>query len=284
MATWVVFPSKRPVEELARVVALWRERGYKVAVSRDLGDDCCDTDVWLSLNPYPGYAASVNALVRIVLDRDPDCDWLVIAADDIEPDPSKTADQIARECGLWFADWPSAWHHSNMWHHTIDALYPRLSTFGVMQPTGHRWGVHADAHDFLGALTDTRCLSCGFSRDSDRHMSGAYIDRVAGSAWVGREWCARANQGLGPLWPGFFHMFVDEHLKLLAEKLGVYWMRRDLTHLHRHWGLPREGETMGLASRMPDFLKKANSREEWDKGKNLLKEIIAEDFKRCLPL
>jgi hypothetical protein len=77
-------------------------------------------------------------------------------------------------------------------------------TFGVMQPTGDRW---ADGS----------------------------IDRIAGSAWMGRDWCLTANKGAGPLYPEFQHMHVDEALKGAAEKMRVYWMRRDLVHLHRHF-------------------------------------------------
>src|SRR5580700_7849161 len=46
-------------------------------------------------------------------------------------------------------------------------------TFGVMQPTGDDW-------------TDAR---------------GKVIERYAGSPWLGREWCRRAYQGNGPMWP-----------------------------------------------------------------------------------
>ena len=76
--------------------------------------------------------------------------------------------------------------------------------FGVMQPTG------------------------------DRFAQGQ-IDRIAGSAWIGREFARRAYGGNGPLWAEYTHMFVDEELKCVAEKYGVYWMRPDLVQLHMHW-------------------------------------------------
>ena len=40
--------------------------------------------------------------------------------------------------------------------------------------------------------------------------------------------------GVGPLWEGYWHNWEDEELKCVAEKLGVYWTRRDLIHFHDH--------------------------------------------------
>jgi hypothetical protein len=221
MSVWVVCPSARPVAEVAAWAAAWRERGYKVAVWRDVhGPDAsvgADIDMtWAQ--EYPGYAKSVNMLVATVILRDLLAEWLVIAGDDVFPDPNYTAHEIARECRDYFALRTEPHPMEN---------YP---TFGVMQPTGDRWGDSA----------------------------GAYIDRVAGSAWFGREYCKRVNQGNGPLWPEYHHMYVDQEAREIAVKLGVYWERPDLTQHHAHWGRPREGERIGLASRMPEFLRKAN--------------------------
>lgn len=100
-------------------------------------------------------------------------------------------------------------------------------TFGVMQPTGDRW-------------------------------ANGSIDRIAGSPWMGRDFCERANQGQGPMWPEYFHMFNDEELQLVALRLGVFWQRPDLIHLHEHW--MRKGQ--GNAA-MPEFLTRANSPANW---------------------
>jgi len=108
-------------------------------------------------------------------------------------------------------------------------------TFGVMQPTGDRW---ADSQ-------------------------GVCIERIAGSPWIGSEFARRINGGRGPIWPEYWHMGNDEELQNVAIKYGVFWQRSDITHMHNHWGRPRPGEKMGLASRMPKFLERANSREEW---------------------
>jgi hypothetical protein len=75
-----------------------------------------------------------------------------------------------------------------------------LETFGVMQPTGDGWN----------------------------------IDKIAGSPWLGREWCKRAYQGHGPLFAGYPHNWADEELQAVATKLGVFWQRPDITQRHNH--------------------------------------------------
>ena len=140
--------------------------------------------------------------------------------------------------------------------HFTDSRFEH-GTFGVMQPTGDR--------EF-----------------GDKQ--GPYIDRVAGSAWIGREFARRVNQGNGPLWPEYFHMGCDEELQAVATKLGVFWQRPDLTHFHRHWGRPQEGERMGKRERMPAFLTRANSPEEWDRYKKLFREREAGGFPGSDPL
>jgi hypothetical protein len=111
-----------------------------------------------------------------------------------------------------------------------------------MQPTGDRWG---DAQ-------------------------GAYIDRVAGSPWIGRTFWERTYGGKGPFWPEYFHMGADEEVQEVAMHLGVFWQRPDLAHHHQHWGRPKPGERMGHSSNRPVFLDRANSAEEWNRYKQLI--------------
>jgi hypothetical protein len=103
-------------------------------------------------------------------------------------------------------------------------------TFGVMQPTGDRWS---------------------------NQQGEAYAEKVAGSAWVGREFCTRTYGGDGPFWHEFFHMFADTELGEVAALLGVFWQRRDLEHYHKHW--MREGKPV------PEFLREASGSAHWSK-------------------
>lgn len=250
MSVWLCIPSKRPPEEAEKVLKVWREQGYKIALWRDGDADFYEWgeqgfDLIATQSHYPGYAQAVNRLALTVLRERPACDWIVAAGDDTLPESNKSAEEIARECSEYFARRNERKFDFNP------------HTFGVMQPTGDR--------DFGDA-------------------QGPYIDRVAGSPWLGREFCLRINQGNGPLWPGYFHMGVDEELQAVAIKYGVFWQRPDLTHFHQHWGRPRPGERMGQASRRPAFLDRANSAKEWIAYKKLLKERQEAGFPGSEPL
>ena len=216
MSVWLTIPSKKPAAEAQAVIDRWRARGYRAAIWRDTGDDPVDCDLLLR-GAYPGYARAVNALSQEAIKRG--AQWCILAGDDIDPDPTHDPAEIARECAEYFGET------------TIDADGEtiRSSTFGVMQPTGDRWGADRNDKNFCGS---------------------AYIDRVAGSAWYGAEYVRRMYGGVGPLWPGWWHMFSDEEGQAVAGKMGVFWQRRDLTQHHNHWG-----RTTG---RMPEYLKRAN--------------------------
>lgn len=231
MSVWYVIPSKRPPEQCEPVFQRWCKMGYNVLVQRDIGESIPTVHIQ---RLYLGYAEAVNFLARLVLEGSTDVDWIVTGGDDMLPDPHKSAEEIARECSQYFRA-------------QIPGIEPPLytCTFGVMQPTGDRWLVNGP-----GTKPGSEC--------------------VAGSPWMGREFCRRMYGGRGPLCEEYFHCGEDEELQEVATMLGVFWQRPDLTHYHDHWGRPREGEKLGHASRMPAFLARANSAEEWKRMKATL--------------
>jgi hypothetical protein len=233
MNVWVCIPSKRPFAEVRHWMSAWRERGYKIALQRDPEDLLPSGSDILVTGRYRGYAVATNLLIRLALQEDPCCQWIVAGGDDVYPDPKYTGSVIGNECSMYFK-----------------------GTFGVMQPTGDKWG----------------------------DKTGPYSERVCGSPWIGREFAQRVNQGDGPLWPAYTHMGVDEELQHVALKLGVLWQRNDLTHEHRHWGRPAPGQKMGHQSNMPEFLKQANSQQHWDAYKKLFAERQAQGFPGHEPL
>ena len=128
------------------------------------------------------------------------------------------------------------------------------STFGVMQPTGDRY-------------------------------AGGSIDRIAGSPWIGREFCERAYGGNGPLWHEYRHMFEDQELRDVAEKLGVYWARLDLTHLHHHFmRASSDINAQAVSKPIPPHLIEANSPAHWSKFKALYERRKAAGFPGHKPL
>jgi hypothetical protein len=220
MSVWYCIPSKRPVAEANKALQLWRDRGYKIALFVDNFDyyglrDRSYIANSITTGEYPGYAAAVNRLVRQVLSDYPTCDFVVTGGDDVHPDLNHTADEIAAQCSEHFEEmWSDRLRAGDVpsWAWELNAYH----CFGVMQPTGDRWG-EEDAY--------------ARAKWPD---APAMIDRICGSPWMGRSFCERINQGQGPLWPEYHHNWVDEELQNVAIKYGCFWQRRDLIHYHDH--------------------------------------------------
>lgn len=120
--------------------------------------------------------------------------------------------------------------------------------FGVMQPTG------------------------------DRFADGS-IDRIAGSPWIGREFAERAYGGNGPYWPEYRHMFVDEEIMCVAQKLGVFWQRPDICQLHRHFMRESDAiDSRAIAKAPPSHLVEANSPAHWTKYQGIFRARKAAGF------
>lgn len=258
MSVWYCIPSKRPPDESGPILREWKERGYTVAVWIDADSPVpAPCDAIIRGARYPGYAVAVNRLVKLALE-DERCDWIVTGGDDVSPDLSHTAEEIAHQCSAYFGDMWSANLALTIKHSPISRS--RAQTYGVMQPTGDRWGINP--------MSQVQWPN-----------APAYIDRVCGSPWMGREFCKRMYGGKGPLYEGYTHMYVDEELQHVAKKLGVLWQRRDLIHYHHHWGRKR-----GSKEDMPQFLEAVNSPEHWRQSKALFDERLAAGFPGHEPL
>lgn len=249
MSVWLCIPSKRSPAEAEPVLQLWRERGYKIALWLDCGSPLIEADFVEVSDHYPGYGAAVNYLARRVIALN-GAEWIVTGGDDVEPDLAHSAEEIALQARAYFASL----------HFEDDGRLPKetdltMATFGVMQPTGDRWGDEEWSRQ----------------RWPD---APAYIDRICGSAWYGREYCRRMYGGRGPLCDDYLHMYVDEEAQEVAKRMGVLWQRRDLTQLHRHWGR-KPGAT---AADVPEFLKHANSEAEWQRAKAIFDTRKANGF------
>lgn len=245
-SVWLTIPSARPAAEIKDRMQKWRDMGYKIALWRN-GPHVLDpvaADYVIVTNQYAGWAMSINTLISDVMTLDPMANWFVGGGDDTDPDQTIRADDIGFEC---------------LWHFCNKEPFSDAATFGVMQPTGDRFG--ADEPWAIATYPD----------------APAYIDRICGSPWIGREFARRMNQGIGPLWPEYQHMHADEELQCVAQKLGVLWQRRDLTHFHNH---PRRD---GVA-RTPDFATEIYSREHWVKTETLFKGRKAAGFPGSEPI
>lgn len=278
MSVWLVLPSARPLDVIQPIMVKWLEQGYKLYLMRDSPAD--EEHMWTELQwmkqmgitakwtkQYPGYSQAVNFLCARVLAADPQADWLVAAGDDTEPDPNKRADEIGAECADHFRSFFLSHVNYDIAERLGMAQPSKAATFGVMQPTGDDW---SDVHE---------------------GKKSRIIERIAGSPWMGREFCRRMNGGAGPLWPEYTHCFEDEELQNVAQKLGVFWQRPELTHLHHHW-MRRRPETVTIEDpRTPYFPRKvtrdpeppahlteATSKAHWDKYKALFEARKAAGF------
>ena len=279
MNVWFCIPAKRPLAE--SMLPAWRERGYKIAIMRERADgDDVPYDLVEWVGKYHGWAPSVNYLVRWVMAKDPDAQWLVTGGDDTLPDPNFTAEEIGNQCSDYFYakavsrefeahGWPAprilpggqvVIPHELGLVAAAKLIEPIRATYGVMQPTGDRWGEN-DAATWAGK------------------PKSAIIDRICGSPWMGREFCRRFNQGYGPLWGDYWHMFADEELHDITEQLGLLWQRRDLKHQHNHWARPRL-----MRADMPAWAAPINAPEEWERSKKLFNDRKAAGFPGHTPL
>ncbi len=249
MSVWFCIPSIRPN---GGTIPTWRERGYNVAVLRQ--GEPIECELQIPTGEYKGWAASVNILAKWVIEHDSSAEWIVSGGDDYEPDMAVGPNIISVQCTKYFGLFGDP-----------KISQPERMTLGVMQPTGDRWGDSPAARAQYG------------------ENRGAYIDRIAGSPWMGREWCKRAYQGQGPMFGGYKHMYADEELKEVAEKLGVYWARRDLGQLHRHWGRKPDGEFASLTD-CPDFMQPYNTPQHWHESKKLFENRKAAGWPGSEPL
>jgi len=214
LSVWYCIPSARPDGGTLRE---WKERGYKLAVWRDPGADPLDGLIdYLILGKYEGYAVSVNRLVDAAMGADRSCEWFVTGGDDVSPDLAHSPEEIAEQCSDGFFRMCYDRHPRHRPHWQLAMEHVDWRTFGVMQPTGDRWGA------------DEPWAQKNFPN------APAYIDRICGSPWMGREFCRRANAGKGPLCEDYEHMYVDEHLQEYAKSLGILWQRPDLIQYHHH--------------------------------------------------
>jgi len=231
MSVWLTIPSAKPAAESQSCIDAWRDMGYKVAVQRDNRRDV-NADLVNVVNPYAGYAIACNSLIQYVREQDPSAAWFVCAGDDIWPDWTKQADVIAAECEAYFG-----------------------GTYGVMQPTGDRWGEDPN--------------------QPNHTLRGAYIDRVCASAFIGSQFVDWTYEARGPLYPGYYHMFVDEELQAVAVQLNCLWQRRDLKHVHHHWQRERRP--------MPEYLRYANSAQHWVEAQALFANRKQNGFPGAFP-
>lgn len=148
LRVFCAFPTANP-DRARETLHKWREMGYESAVLLNHGDgtdggamDAAGADHVIRHVVYDGFYRAGNVLAQWLVSVHK-ADIVVCANDDIDPDPNKTAQEIAAECVAHFAP-------SDCW---------------VMQPSGDRQGWMADKRHPEGgtAAADRICGSPWFS-------------------------------------------------------------------------------------------------------------------------
>ena len=239
MSVWAIAPSIRPH---GGTLPAWKAAGYSVAVLRQ-GDPVPEADITIPTDRYMGWGKSINILSKMVFEKDPECDWVCNANDDTLPDPNHAPEVIAAQCADYFGGrWDLGGKTGN--------LREGLETFGVMQPIGD-----------LALWAASR------------------IDTFAGSPWIGREFARRMYGGSGPMFEGFLHMYGDQELQEVAQKLGVFWQRPDMIHQHNHCQRHNpHGAIGGDTVNLPGFLTAIYGPLHWQESKALFYSRRAAGF------
>jgi hypothetical protein len=183
------------------MIRRWHALDYHVAVLVNPPysyTDLPDADRVIVQEEWRGFPIAANVLCAEVPG-----DVVVVVGDDLYPIPHSTAQQIRREFLERFPD-----------------------SFGVMQPTGDKFGT---------------------------------IDRCAVSPWIGRAFIERSYDGKGPYWMGYYHYFCDEELQAYASSLGAFQQRPDLSQYHDHW-------QRGEQPKRPKHLRRAKSQWAKDRS------------------
>lgn len=184
---WFAIPSANP-EKCRKVLPVWRRMGYKTAVlqNREKADIPADLCVWS--DSYPGWPESVNILARDVVPKN--APIIVSGGDDMLPDPSLTAQDIARQ----FMD-----HFGG--------------TFGVMQPHGDQ-------------LFNTH-LICGSPWLGREWINRAYGGNGPMPGMYHHNWADvelyLVSSGYGRLWSRKDLTQAHEHFLRTGETPPAYW-------------------------------------------------------------
>ena len=232
MSIWLAIPSARPIDEVDRTIEQWRMQGYNVALYVNAEREGQPVPA-ADILMYGKYEGYPRAINDLSRLLLEDTDAQWIICAGDDTLPDQT--KTAQEIAA-----------------ELEAHFN--GTLGCCQPTGDRWG---ENEPWARRMHPAR---------------PAYIDRICGSAWYGREFVRRIYQGKYLQWPEYWHMHADQEMQEVAEMLGLLWQRRDLTHHHNHWG------KTGNAANMPKFLERANSPEEWRSTKELFDRRKAAGF------
>jgi hypothetical protein len=146
---WYITPTAAPLPQATVCFAAWRERGYSIAVIAENEDRrALPVDLCIVRPKYFGYSEAVNVLAKTVLERDPECQIVVLGGDDVYPCQAKVPEEIAAEFIEYFDGTLGLMQpHGDKKHHTHDTGKYIQDTAAWSPWCGREWCERA----FMGA-------------------------------------------------------------------------------------------------------------------------------------
>jgi len=206
---WCAFPSCN-FERAKRTVDKWRDMGYRTAVYLDHTMASVNAE-FEHFGRYSGYWDACNTLAVRCMSRSAILNpgkrvTVVLAADDIEPDPTRPGPEIAEEC------------------------YELYGPLWVMQPIG-------DVEHVEG--TDRICGSPWLSRE---WMMRAYGGRFVAPLWYAQFYGDEELQNVAERL-GVLHQREDltqPHLHWCRKGASIKRLRYQIQNSDRYWNTDKE--------------------------------------------
>lgn len=185
MSTIVAWPTI-DLAEANKTAEYWQKMGYDVGILVDesqYGDDFenpWNVNASITVEEWQGFPHAANEICTHFASL---YDIVIIGGDDVYPDKYNVARHLEAEFKEHFG-----------------------GTFGVMNPTGDRYGL---------------------------------IDQCCIAPWIGAEYIYALDGR--PYCEEYYHYFCDGELQDVAILNGSFWQRPDLSQYHDHWS--RKGES-----------------------------------------
>ena len=143
---WYAIPSAN-LERQNKTLPLWRDRGYKLALWIDPGQEHYPADIVIDL-PYRGYYVAFNELCKAIGDR---ADIVVTGGDDVDPDPEHTAEQGAAIFRERFPDLCGVMEPvGDPWHSKVCCIAPWVGKGWIQRAYQGHGPVHPEYLSYCG--------------------------------------------------------------------------------------------------------------------------------------
>ena len=228
---WVCFPSVIP-EKGQKAALRWREKGYRVGVyAQDSVFINSEID-WVGIGmEYQGYWWACDRIVRAVAEQG--AEVFVLAADDMDPDPNHTAEEISAEYLERFPD-----------------------GYGIMQPCGDRQGMDSTGKPASARICGSPWFGTGWLK---RGFGGEYIVPTDFFHFYGDEILKEVAEKLDILWMRDDLIQDHQHWAFGRQKKEGYQETNSRNHWQKDQKIFMEAKKEGFQGYLKKFEKQPDS-------------------------